>query len=646
MPLMRVFTAVLAAATVAPFALAQEATPPADLPLDALLNTRISTAAKYEQRVTDVPASVTVVTAEDIARNGWHTLADVLASARGVYLTYDHGYTYLGVRGVGLPTDYNNRFLILLNGQPMIDGVSGSIDTGTALAIDLSAVSRIEFVRGPGSVLYGSGAMFGVINLILKGEHEQSGLTVARGSHGEEIASGRIGHSIGGGFDFSIVGSVQKNPGGNVYFREFDAPDTNHGLSTGHDDDDYRSMIGTLSGHGLKILALTSTRTKGVPTAWFFTTFNEREQLTDGRNMISATYDRQITPSGRFSVRGTYDRFDYHGQFPYGDEMWRDRSSSTRLDGDARYVFDVRPQHRLTFGAEFVDYHRATYRFGLPDDTVSIGGPRTISSFYGQSEYQPIPTISITTGVRFDDYSHSARSFDPREAIVWHATGRDTLKLLYGRAFRLPTAYELDYEDSTQNFVHSENLRPETTTQYELVWESRISPEVLTTLSLYDVDMFDLIKEADDANGLSQFRNVAGVDAQGIEAQVDYRRSDGIWTYMNAAVQRSRSNGVAMINSPAILAKAGLSTPTSARLQAALELQYESGRRTFGGAETSSHLLTNLSCSTALNPWLSVSATVKNLFNLQYATPGGVDHPEDTIPQNGRTVLFRVRIGG
>lgn len=155
-------------------ATAQE-TPATESPLDDLLATPISTAAKYDQRISEVPASVTVITAEEIGRYGWHTLADVLGSVRGIYTSYDRGYTYLGVRGVGLPTDYNSRYLVLINGYPMIDTVSGT-KIGTALAIDLSQFSRIELVRGPGSVMYGAGAMFGVINLITKDEEERAGV--------------------------------------------------------------------------------------------------------------------------------------------------------------------------------------------------------------------------------------------------------------------------------------------------------------------------------------------------------------------------------------------------------------------------------------------------------------------------------------
>src|SRR6185503_15296382 len=80
------------------FAAATASAQTTDSPLTDLLNTPISTAAKYDQRMGDVAASVTVITAEEIARYGWHTLADMLAAARGLYTSYDRDYTYLGVR--------------------------------------------------------------------------------------------------------------------------------------------------------------------------------------------------------------------------------------------------------------------------------------------------------------------------------------------------------------------------------------------------------------------------------------------------------------------------------------------------------------------------------------------------------------------
>lgn len=615
-------------------------------PLDDLLNTRISTAAKYEQRVTDVPASVTVITAEEIARNGWRTLADVLASVRGIHLTYDRDYTYLGVRGVGLPTDYNNRFLVLLDGQPMLEAVSGSIDVGTALGVDLSTLSRIEFVRGPGSVIYGSGAMFGVINLIPKGEQESSEVALGAGSHGLVDGSARVAQKFGG-LSFSLSGAVRRDPGQKLFFPEFETPEQNNGLSVGHDSDHSRNVMATLSGSGFRLLALNSIRTKGIPTASFGTTFNEDEQATDGRTLVALQAERRLSPTGELSFRASYDRFDYHGQYPYGPVMWRDRASSTRSSAELRYVWDAQPNHRVTFGAEYVDNSTAHYRFGTDGNEQTIGAPNSVVSAYAQSEYQPTRALTITAGARYDHYEGVNTSFNPRGALVWHATGRNTFKLLYGRAFRLPSVYELGFADPSQNIIRSSGLGPEKLRQIELALESRLTPAVLATMSLYDEDVFDLIgQRTDPVAGTRQFRNGHKVAAQGVEIQLDYRRNDGVWSYVSYSRQRAVEDHAEMVNSPANLAKAGLSTPTSARFQGAVELQYESGRGTYAGSETKSSLLTNMTFSAAVTGSIRVFLTVKNLFATPYAVPAGLDEVGDTIRQDGRTFAIRVRIGG
>ncbi len=627
--------------------MAQPVTPAADLPLDALLNTPISTAAKYEQRVTDVPASVTVITAEEIARNGWHTLAEALATLPGVTLAYDRGYTYLGVRGVGLPGDYNNRFLILLDGEPLLDGVAGAIDTGTALGVDLSSLSRIEFVRGAGSVLYGSGAMFGVINLVLKSEQEASSVMVGGGSHGETIASGRFAHELGGGFSMSLTGSMQNDQGQNLFFPEFNTPENNNGVSVGHDYDNNRSLLGTVAGHGLRFLALTSTRTKGVPTTWLGTTFNEKQQFTDERTLLSMTAEHRTSSTGQLFLRTSYDRYGYHGQFPYGDVKAGDDSSSTRLNADLRYVWDAQPNHRVTFGAEYVDYVRAQYTGIQGSTTTNISDPFSVASVYAQSEYQLTHSLSVTSGLRYDRYEHVANTVDPRGAVVWHINAANTLKVLYGRAFRLPTVFELGFEDASQNFISNQNLQPERLRQYEVVWEGRLTPEVLISVSPYRLHMTDLIEaESTDLRpGTFQYQNSDNIVSQGVELQADYRRSDGLWSYVSYSRQDALEGTVREPNSAANLAKAGISTPTSRPLQGAVELVYESGRKTLAGNATAGEMLANATFSAALRPSLRFSITVRNLLNTRYATPGGPAQPEDTIAQNGRTFLLSLRVG-
>ena len=70
-------------------------------------------ASGFKQKVTEAPASVTIITSEEIQKYGYRTLADILRNVRGFYVSYDRNYSYLGVRGFGLPGDYNNAHRIV-----------------------------------------------------------------------------------------------------------------------------------------------------------------------------------------------------------------------------------------------------------------------------------------------------------------------------------------------------------------------------------------------------------------------------------------------------------------------------------------------------------------------------------------------------
>ncbi|MBA3894595.1 MAG: hypothetical protein H0X69_13025 [Gemmatimonadales bacterium] len=76
--------------------------------LDALLSTKISSAAKYQQTISEAASSVTIITAKDIRRHGYGTLPEALAAARGFYLSYDRNYSFLGARGFSRPSN-NHR---------------------------------------------------------------------------------------------------------------------------------------------------------------------------------------------------------------------------------------------------------------------------------------------------------------------------------------------------------------------------------------------------------------------------------------------------------------------------------------------------------------------------------------------------------
>src|SRR5689334_10592849 len=117
--------------------------------LEALLDVPVDSvegAARHTQRLTEAPASVTVITANEIETFGWRTLADVLKSVRGFYVTYDRNYSYVGVRAFGRPTDYNNRVLVMVDGRRLNDSIYDGAYIGTDFPLDLSTVDRVEVV--------------------------------------------------------------------------------------------------------------------------------------------------------------------------------------------------------------------------------------------------------------------------------------------------------------------------------------------------------------------------------------------------------------------------------------------------------------------------------------------------------------------
>ena len=150
-----------------------------DLSLEDLMQVPVIGASKYSQKQSEVAAAVSVVTRDEIKAFGWRTLGDVLASLPGVYTTYDRQYSYLGMRGFGLPGDLNTRTLITINGARVNDPVFDQGPIGYDLPLDLDLIERIEFIPGPGGAVYGQNAMFGVVNLVTRTGSSVDGAEVA-----------------------------------------------------------------------------------------------------------------------------------------------------------------------------------------------------------------------------------------------------------------------------------------------------------------------------------------------------------------------------------------------------------------------------------------------------------------------------------
>lgn len=631
--------------------------------LDSLLAIPISTAAKYDQSASRAPASVTLITAEDIARYGYRTLEEVFAALRGFYVSNDRNYSYTGARGFGRPTDYNNRILLLIDGHVFNENFYGSASTGTELALDLDAVERIEIARGPGSALYGTGAMLAVVNLITKSGKATDGFRAAAeaGSFGNRRGELGFGREFANGADLAVSGMWLDSDGPDLFYPEYDDPATHAGRAVGLDWDRARGGYVKVSFAGLTLQGFHSSREKGIPTGAFGIAFGDgRAKTLDEQSFVGLKCERLLSHHQSLSLRGYFNHYRYRGTYPYDQEDYRtlfsDANDGQWLGGEAQFTWDLRSDNRLIAGMEYQKHLQARFRtWDLEADIFDEDFPFTVLSFYLEDEYQVTRDLALTLGWRLDRYAAAKNSANPRGALIYKPRPSSTFKLLYGEAFRAPNMYEIHYE-SPDEAKGNPHLDPEEIHTAEVVWEQRLSQRLWGLVSLYSYRMEGLLEQRlDPADDLLQFRNTDDqVRARGAELECRGFLWAGTTGYASYVLQRTEDQETEkeLSNSPGQSAKIGLAFLLAGLLHTAVEMQYETGRRTLAGPRTDPYLLTKVRL--AMRDWspgihgerrsprLGLSLSVHNLFGVRYETPGSFEHRQAAIPQDGRRFILRL----
>jgi outer membrane receptor for ferrienterochelin and colicins len=347
----------------------------ADLPLDQLLDMRVENvtgASRYEQKVTQAPASVSIVTADEIQKFGYRTLTDVLRGVRGLYVSDDRNYAYVGIRGFLRPGDYNTRILVLVDGHRMNDNVYDYVDVGRATLVDVDAIDRVEVIRGPSSSIYGSSAFFGVINIVTKTGAQVNGTEFSVSGGTLDSFEGRFnaGKKFSNGLDWLFSGSYYTSQGHeHLYYREFDqrvSSDpraTNNGVARNIDSESAAKFFSSAHYHDLTLSGFISYRYKQVPTAAFGTLFNDDRQETDDyRAYADLKLERDIAEDVRLLARMFYDNYQYYGDSPYnyaapGDPannvLFRESGRGEWVGSELQLTGKLFDRHRLSVGAEY-----------------------------------------------------------------------------------------------------------------------------------------------------------------------------------------------------------------------------------------------------------------------------------------------------
>ena len=621
----------------------------------------VFSASKYRQKVNEAPSSVTIVTSEDIRKFGYRTLADIIHGVRGFSTTYDRNYTYVGVRGFALPGDYNTRVLLMVDGHRVNDNIYDNAAVGTDFILDVDLIERVEVSRGPGSSIWGSNAFFAVVNVVTRSSRDLKGTELSGEAGSFNTYKGRISYGVSTrtGLDAVISASGSRSSGDRLYFPEFDERNpfadpraTNNGYSDNSDFDRFSSVFTKISAQNVTVAAAYVERTKGIPTGVYGIDFNDpANETTDQRGYVDAQYNRAFGSSVEMAARVFYDYYHFAGDYLYSGVVNRDWSYGSSWGGEARLGLKTLRSHRIILGAEYQGNQRQEQGNADEDPYVSYFFDRRRSRIwaaYVQDEITLSPSLLVNAGLRYDHTSTFGGTTNPRLAAIWKVDEEDTLKLIYGRAFRAPSVYELYYEApaSTPNIVANAGLRPEKIDTYEVVYERAFAPRLRASVSGYYYRIQDLIVQVTD-NAISTHENLNEVEGKGFELELENRWSSGLQGRLSYALQQAvdAKTDAALPNSPEHLAKLGLSIPlVKDRLLLGVEELYTGKRKTMTDAYLDPVYLTNVTLLLRnASRSLELSASVYNLFDRSYADPVPLDFvPLYTVQQDGRTLRVKL----
>ena len=503
----------------------------------------VVTATKTPAKIMEAPASVTILTREEIESSTARTIADVLRNISGVqvYDTYGTGmWTPVGLRGF---EPWGSTYVqVMIDGIPINDAESGTVHWNI---VPLEDVERIEIVKGPMSALYGPHAMGGVINIITKKGKIKPERKLGF-SYGSEEAK-RYEASIGGQkgrFNYRLSFNRRDGNGWRDH-SEYEA--NNFGMRLGVAFDERSDLSFDLYYYD----------------AWWKdpSGLTEEQYHEDPKQCVhpwdeddleilhaSLTYKRNINDRNRITARlfGFYKDLDCIMTF-YGYPtayFTLIHSLGSEIQHDFRYSLFGREGY-LTSGFFFrrddVDYKEALVSNGEPAwKTADSDTDRTLMAFYTQNKFKITDYLNLYLGIRYDWIEHdyndhindlsstdSVDAVSPKFGISYQFAKSSSIYLNIARAFKPPTLSQL----YTYGAWANPDLDPEIATNYEVGLRSEIG-RLSLGISAYWMDVDDEI-----ICSYKKYENAGETRHKGVEADLEVRLSKEISFFSNITYQ-------------------------------------------------------------------------------------------------------------
>lgn len=634
-------------------------------------------ASRVSETVEQAPSSVSIVSRKELSAFAYPTIAEALRGQPGVYLWDDRSYQTLGIRGLGLLGSYGNRVLVLYGGHPANDNWLGSSYIGYDALTDLSDAERIELVRGPGSVLYGTNAFSGVINVVER--EREPGVSLGASTNLNSVGRGRLRGDVKLGREGHLWSSVAaaRGQGRDFYFREYDAPETNDGIVRGQDG----FVAGTFRGgarYGVfKAQWHLHSHRKELPTGEYETDITDpRARQTDTRAFVELSAAPSVSEDLSLVTRAHANAYRFRGLYPRLPEdggLEVDTYRGQWVGLEQRVLFTPAQGLRFTLGGEGqIHYEVAQSARDESGVFLDENRPYQIGAIYALADVDVGPRARVSAGARYDAYSSFGGSLNPRVAVVFSPYELGTSKILGGKAFRAPSAYELYYNDGGTTQVASPDLAPESVYSFELEHTHRFSPTIAGVAAGYANYVRDVIVsrgagDEDDPLRYENSRTPLVTLGGEIGVRRDFRRgvmlgasygfsharylsgpsASDLFALRRDPERREVANApvhLASLRGTVPLLSRGLLLATRLSIEGPRYDRYENAGDEPQGRSSSAVIWDIVLTGEEPRLGLTYSFGVYNAFDWRYSLPASAEFRQRRLPQDGRSFLASAEI--
>lgn len=637
------------------------------------LSTIVVSAAGFEQDIKNAPASISVVTKEDIEKKNATSIADLLADVPGIDVRNGVGKT--GGLNVSMRGMKAEDTLILIDGRRQTTATdnimpNGFSEASTSFMPPLSAIERIEVIRGPMSTLYGSDAMGGVINIITKKVSDvwNGNVTVSGNvmDSSKEADSWKTSFLVNGPIVNDKLGLQLRGS----YYDRGESERINNGTSR-----DPRP---------------TTAENYDVGAKLSFQADNQNALWLDGFQSVQ-TYDNadnrlgtQDTPAKASGYKNELEftrnqiAIGHDGDYDFG--IWNTYISHTETETDGRTLpteaFEkgstspligsdrTLKSTDLVAGSHIVSQlgnHKVTGGLEFKKQTIEDSIARHITgkdkfdkdswSIYAEDEWKIADSLGLTFGGRYEDHSGFGGHFSPRAYLVWNTNDILTIKGGITTGYKAPSAKDLenglvDMSGQGKTYVFGNpNLKPETSTNYELGFNLQPTDKInFTTTAFYNqIEDAIISKDISDqaicpVEECSQDINAQEAKVYGAEASLQYAilpewDIKASYTYTKSEVTDGGNEGLYYNNNPRDAFNLTSTWHINPDLDIWLQHEYKSSRTRFTSLPTSGdnlevykmygnkfagYNLFNLGTSYSVNEQVRVNMAVNNLLDKDF----------------------------